>query len=95
MQNVKWGEFKIGEVVTLKALNQEHSRRVTVPNSALTEIKGKTAVFLKHGPEEFELAYVQTGEDDGTRTLILKGLEESTKVVINGVYEVKMMYLNQ
>ena len=89
------GEFKIGEFVTLKALNQEHSRRVTVPNSALTEINGKTAVFLKHGPEEFELAYVQTGEDDGARTLILKGLEESTKVAINGVYEVKMMYLNQ
>lgn len=89
------GEFKIGEFVTLKALNQEHSRQVTIPNSALTEINGKTAVFLKHGPEEFELAYVQTGEDDGTRTLILKGLEESTKVVINGVYEVKMMYLNQ
>ena len=89
------GEFKIGEFVTLKALNQQHSRQVTVPNSALTEINGKTAVFLKHGPEEFELAYVQTGEDDGTRTLILKGLEESTKVVINGVYEVKMMYLNQ
>lgn len=89
------GEFKIGEFVTIKALDNSTSRQITVPNSALTEINGKTAVFLKHAPEMFELAYVQTGEDDGTRTLILKGIEEGEKVVVNGAYEVKMMYLNQ
>ncbi|MBP6810497.1 MAG: efflux RND transporter periplasmic adaptor subunit [Saprospiraceae bacterium] len=89
------GEFKIGEFVSVKALNNSTSRQITVPNSALTEINGKTAVFLKHAPEEYELAYVQTGEDDGTRTLILKGFDEGEKVVVNGVYEVKMMYLNQ
>ncbi len=89
------GEFKIGEFVTLKALNNQTSRQISVPNSALTEINGKTAVFLKHAPEEYELAYVQTGEDDGTRTLILKGIEEGAKVVVSGAYEVKMMYLNQ
>lgn len=94
MDNPK-GEFKIGEFVTVKALNQESSRNITVPNSALTEINGKTAVFLKDGPEMFTLSYVQTGEDDGARTLILKGVEESEKVVVNGAYEVKMMYLNQ
>jgi cobalt-zinc-cadmium efflux system membrane fusion protein len=94
MDNPK-GEFKIGEFVTVKALNQETSRNITVPNSALTEINGKTAVFLKDGPEMFTLSYVQTGEDDGTRTLILKGVEEGEKVVMNGAYEVKMMYLNQ
>ena len=94
MDNPK-GEFKIGEFVTVKALNNQTSRQITVPNSALTEINGKTALFLKHAPEEFELTYVQTGEDDGTRTLILKGIEEGEKVVVNGAYEVKMMYLNQ
>ncbi len=89
------GEFKIGEFVTVKALDNSTSRQITVPNSALTEINGKTAVFVKHAPEMYELAYVQTGEDDGTRTLILKGLEEGEKVVANGAYEAKMMYLNQ
>ena len=88
-------EFKIGEFVTVKVLNQQRSRQLTVPNSALTEINGRSAVFIKHAPEEYELAYVQTGEDDGMRTLILNGLEESNKIVINGAYEVKMMYLNQ
>ncbi|MBL7798611.1 MAG: efflux RND transporter periplasmic adaptor subunit [Saprospiraceae bacterium] len=88
-------EFKIGEFVTLKALNRETSRQISVPNSALTEINGKSAVFLKDGPELFSLRYVQTGEDDGTRTLILKGMEEGKKVVVSGAYEVKMMYLNQ
>lgn len=94
MDNPK-GEFKIGEFVTVKALNQQVSRNITVPNAALTEINGKPAVFLKDGPEMFTLSYVQTGEDDGTRTLILKGVEEGEKVVSNGAYEVKMMYLNQ
>ena len=94
MDNPK-GEFKIGEFVTVKALNQQVSRNISVPNSSLTEINGKPAVFLKDGPEMFTLSYVQTGEDDGTRTLILKGVEEGEKVVANGAYEVKMMYLNQ
>jgi len=94
MDNPK-GEFKIGEFVTVKALNQETSRNIAVPNSALTEINGKAAVFLKGGPEMFTLSYVQTGEDDGIRTLILKGVEEGKKVVTDGAYEVKMMYLNQ
>jgi membrane fusion protein, heavy metal efflux system len=89
------GDFKIGEFVTVKALNAQTNRQIMVPNSALTEINGRTAVFLKHAPEEFELAYVQTGEDDGVRTLILKGLDEDEKVVVGGAYEVKMMYLNQ
>jgi len=89
------GAFKIGEFVTLKALNRQTSRQISVPNSALTEINGKTAVFLKDGPEVFALRYVHTGEDDGTRTLILKGMEEGKRVVVNGAYEVKMMYLNQ
>jgi membrane fusion protein, heavy metal efflux system len=89
------GDFKIGEFVTLKALDNSATRQISVPNSALTEINGKTAVFFKHAPEEFELAYVQTGDDDGVRTLILKGLQEGAKVVVNGAYEVKMMYLNR
>ncbi len=89
------GEFKIGEFVSVKALNQQSTRQITVPNSALTEINGKTAVFIKDGPELFTLSYVQAGEDDGARTLILKGVEEGEKVVVGGAYEVKMIYLNQ
>jgi membrane fusion protein, heavy metal efflux system len=89
------GEFKIGEFVTIKALHNQSNRLISVPNSALTEINGKTAVFIKHAPEIFELAYVKTGEDDGTHTIIMQGFEEGEKIVISGTYEVKMMFLNQ
>lgn len=94
MDNPK-GEFKISEFVTIRALHVSGNRQISVPNAALTEINGKTAVFAKIHPETFELHYVQTGADDGQRTVIFKGLEEGEKVVVNGTYEVKMMYLNQ
>jgi cobalt-zinc-cadmium efflux system membrane fusion protein len=88
------GDFKLGEFVTVYAIQSSSDRGLSVPNSSLTEINGKTAVFLKQAPETFELAFVQTGEDDGTRTLILKGIEESEKIAVSGVYELKMIFLN-
>lgn len=93
MDNPK-GEFKIDEFVTLKALSAQSNRLISIPNSALTEINGKTAVFIKDAPEKFTLSYVQIGADDGARTVVLRGIEEGEKMVVNGAYEVKMMYLN-
>ncbi|MCC6414276.1 MAG: efflux RND transporter periplasmic adaptor subunit [Saprospiraceae bacterium] len=87
--------FKIGELVTVKAQNVTGSRQLAVPNSAITEINGKTAVFIKQGPEMYALRYIQTQSNNGIVTPIVQGLNEGQTVVTNSVYEVKMIYLNQ
>ena len=89
------GVFKIGEFVTVKALSGQKTTGIALPNAALSEINGKSVVFLKTAPETFTIRYVRLGDNDGTKTLIAEGLKTDDKTIINGVYQVKMMYLNQ
>ncbi|HUR31936.1 MAG TPA: efflux RND transporter periplasmic adaptor subunit, partial [Saprospiraceae bacterium] len=70
------GEFKIGEFVTLQAFQQGTDKTVFVPNSALSEINGKPVLFFKKSPEMYEVRYISLGEDNGTHSIVLKGMEE-------------------
>lgn len=89
------GDFKIGEFVNIRVFNSESSRQIALPNSAITEINGKPVVFIKDAAEKFTVSYVQLGENNGSFTGILKGVEEGERVVINASYQLKMIYLNQ
>lgn len=89
------GEFKIGEFVTLQAFQRMSNKTAFVPNSALSEINGKPVVFLKDAPETYSVSYVSLGEDNGTHTVVLKGIETGERFVTAGTYQVKMMMLNQ
>ena len=89
------GEFKIGEFVNVRVFAKEPSREITVPNSALTEINGQPAVFIKDSAEGYSLSYVQLGEDNGDFTVVLKGVEENERVISSATYQAKMIYLNQ
>jgi RND family efflux transporter MFP subunit len=89
------GEFKIGEFVTLQAYQRMSSKTIFVPNSTLSEINGRSAVFVKDAPEMYSLRYVSFGEDNGANTVVLKGIKEDDRIVIAGTYQVKMMMLNQ
>jgi RND family efflux transporter MFP subunit len=89
------GEFKIGEFVTLQAFQRMSSRTIFVPNSTLSEINGRSVVFVKEGPEMYHVRYLSPGEDNGTHTVVLKGLSEDERIVSSGTYQVKMMMLNQ
>ncbi len=88
------GEFKIGEFVNIRVFDTTTSRQISVPNSAITEISGKPVVFVKEAAEAYTPVYVQTGDDNGSFTSILKGLEEGQRVVTHGSYQMKMIYLN-
>ncbi len=88
-------DFKIGEFVNIRVFKAIDSQNMTVPNSAITEINGKSAVFIKDAAEQYSLVYVSTGENNGQYTTILKGVEENERIVLNGTYQLKMMYLNQ
>ncbi|MBI1191633.1 MAG: efflux RND transporter periplasmic adaptor subunit [Bacteroidetes bacterium] len=88
-------EFKIGEFVNIRALSSTPNQDLSLPNSAITEINGKPVVFIKESAEQFSLSYVQLGQNNGTHTRILKGVEEGQRVVVNSSYQIKMIHLNQ
>lgn len=87
--------FKIGEFVNIEVLASQAKKEITVTNSAISEINGKSIVFLKDSAEQYSISYVSTGENNGTETVINKGIEEGERVVINGTYQLKMIFLNQ
>jgi cobalt-zinc-cadmium efflux system membrane fusion protein len=89
------GEFKIGEFVYVRVLAGQASREISMPNSAISEINGKPVVFIKDGAEKYSVSYVSLGHNNGTSTVITKGIEESERVVTSGTYQMKMIYLNQ
>lgn len=88
-------DFKIGEFVNIRVFASENSQQIALPNSAITEINGKPVVFIKDAAEKYTVSYVQLGENNGTYTSIIKGVEEGERVVVNASYQLKMIYLNQ
>lgn len=89
------GDFKIGEFVSVHLQTGQAGRILSLPNSAISQVNGKPAVFVKESPEIFRVVYVATGANNGDYTTITKGLATGEKVVINSAYQLKMMYLNQ
>ena len=89
------GDFKIGEFVNVRIFEQQTQRKLLVPNSAITEISGVPAVFVKESAERYSLHYLKTGADNGTATVVEKGLEDGERFVTSGTYQLKMIYFNQ
>lgn len=94
MENMD-GDFKIGEFVNIRVFKPSDTKNITIQNSAITEVNGKSAVFVKNSAEQYSLVYISVGESNGRFTTVIKGIEEGQKVVISGTYQLKMMYLNQ
>lgn len=89
------GNVKIGEFVNIRVFAGQPVRGITIPSSAISEINGKPIVFLKDSPEGFSVAYILPGNDNGEYTIVEKGIEEGERVVVNGTYQLKMIYQNQ
>jgi multidrug efflux pump subunit AcrA (membrane-fusion protein) len=89
------GAFKIGEFITLQAFIQKSDKSIFVPNSSLSEINGKPVLFVKDNPEVYSVRYISLGDDNGTHSIVLKGIDEGERFVTEGTYQVKMMMLNQ
>lgn len=89
------GDFKIGEFVNVRVYAAQQSREIALPNSAISEINGRPVVFIKDSGEAYSVSYVAIGQNNGTHTVISKGVEEGERVVMNGTYQMKMIYLNQ
>ena len=88
-------QLRIGELVNLRVLSSDTKMELFVPNSAITEIDGKPVVFIKDAAEKYSVSYITAGENNGEFTVINTGAEEGERIVINGSYQMKMIYLNQ
>lgn len=66
---------------------------MVVPTDAVTEIGGKTVVFVRQADDDFELHEVVTGESSLGKTEIASGLREGENVVFDGVFTLKSAVL--
>ena len=87
--------FKIGENIKVRIYSGDYTKSIVVPDEAIAEVNGKPAVFIKDRAEEYSISYVQKGSSNGKQVNIIKGVEEGERVVTNGVYQMKTMFLNQ
>lgn len=84
-----------GQYVSVNVIEKSAQQQVVVPTSAISDINGKPVIYIHTKPEVFAIRYVQTGEGNNESTVVLKGLKEGERVVVNGAYQVKSIYLNQ
>lgn len=89
------GDFKIGEFVQVRVSTGIPVASLFVPNSAISEIGGRPVVFVKDAPETYSARYVALGANNGSETVVEKGLEGNMLVVREGTYQIKMIFLNQ
>ena len=66
---------------------------LAVPDSAVTLIKGVSAVFRLDGRDEFHPQAVTTGRSAGGWTEIREGLTEGDEIAIDGVFHLKSLLL--
>jgi cobalt-zinc-cadmium efflux system membrane fusion protein len=67
--------------------------KLVVPQASVTEIAGKSVVFVREAPNEFELHEVTLGRESLGRREILAGLRENEEVVSDGVFSLKSIVL--
>ncbi len=89
------GHFKIGENVQVRSVSENIVRQLTIPNEAITEVNGRPVVFIKDKAEQYSISFILKGENNNQYSIISRGAEEGERIVVNNVYQMKMIYLNQ
>lgn len=80
-----------GSFADIWLLGRSRPDVIAVPTKALTEEQGVYYIYVQlDHPHEFEKREVTLGMHNGTHTEILSGLKSGEKVVVNGVYQVKL-----
>jgi cobalt-zinc-cadmium efflux system membrane fusion protein len=67
--------------------------KLVVGQASVTELGGKTVVFVRERPEQFGLHEVTLGREALGRVEILAGLREGEEVVTDGVFSLKSLVL--
>jgi membrane fusion protein, heavy metal efflux system len=67
--------------------------RLVVPRSGVTDIGGKSVVFVREREGEFELHRVTLGREALGKVEVLEGLREGEEVVTDGVFTLKSLVM--
>ncbi|MCU0655286.1 MAG: efflux RND transporter periplasmic adaptor subunit [Polyangiaceae bacterium] len=90
------GRLRLGlfgsALVSLPGQAQGESRLV-VPRDAVTEIAGKSVVFVRQPDDDFELHPVVLGQSASGLVEVISGLREGEQVVHEGVFSLKSIVL--
>jgi cobalt-zinc-cadmium efflux system membrane fusion protein len=89
------GKLKLGEFVNVWALSQGAVSTLALPEESVTEIDGRPVVFIKNAAEKFEIKYVSAGDRNGEQIVIREGIKAGDRVIAQGSYQCKLIYLNQ
>jgi len=84
------GSFTPGSFVEIYLKTLTNTQAKTVPNTALLEEQGNFYVWVQVTPELFEKREVSTGNTDGVRTEIVKGISANERVVTRGAMLIKL-----
>lgn len=90
-QKLRVGLFGIARVATQETV--EKPAVLAVPRSAVTQIAGKSVVFVRHPDDDFELHEVTLGTAGIGKIEVLAGLREGEEVVVDGVFTLKSAVL--
>ncbi len=64
-------------------------RSPSVPRSAVIGVGGRDSVFVRRGPESFELREVELGQSDGASYEVVGGLATGEELVVEGAFMLK------
>ncbi len=79
-----------GSSVDVYLLGKSRNNVISLPMQAITEEQGLYFVYRRLCENDFEKVEVKTGLSDGSRIEILSGIQAGDKIVVEGVYRVKL-----
>ena len=84
------GDIIPGAFTEVYLLSSPQENIISVPVSSVTEEQGLNFVYLRLDEEGYKEQEVILGQNNGERVQILSGLKKGDKVVVKGVYQVKL-----
>lgn len=84
------GDVVQGSYAEIYLITHPREGVISLPLEALTEEQGLLYVYIQEDAEEYRKQEVKTGESDGERVEIVKGLKKGDHVVTKGAMQVKL-----
>jgi cobalt-zinc-cadmium efflux system membrane fusion protein len=79
------GQLKPDQLASMTFVGRS-DRKLTVPNTAVVREDNKDFVFVQNGQDKYVLHEVSLGEEANDRRVVLDGLREGDRIVLDGAF---------